>query len=448
MNREEYLLKPFIDNADLMKDRVAAGIEANRKGRVHFRVVDKEGKPVPGVRIRYNQRTHDFHYGANLFMLDEFETEEKNAAYREAFKDHFNFATLPFYWDTLEPEEGKPRYDKNSPKVYRRPAPDLCLEYCEANGITPKAHCLNYDHFCPEWLNKYTAEQQWHLLEQRFQQCADRYARRIPGWEVTNESYWGHSTTKMYFDPLFMERSFRMAERIFPQNELICNEGGEPFREPFRYNRNPYFMQIERAKLKGARIDTVGFQYHIWSNPQNEEEVVSHQCDLENMFRVFDTFQDAFHCPMQMTEVTFPCHDPHSKEAEDLQAELLKNLYTVWFSVPNMEAIIYWNLVDGYAYGATPGDFNNGENRLAGGLMHFDLTPKPALKMIRSLFNDVWHTQGEAVSAADGSVVIKGFYGEYDVEIIANGKSEKRSYHLEKKPSFRVDFGLPTLTVG
>ena len=44
--------------------------------------------------------------------------------------------------------------------------------------------------------------------------------------------------------------------------------------------------------------------------------------------------------------------------------------------------------------------------------------------------------------------MIKGFYGEYDVEIIANGKSEKRSYHLEKKPSFRVDFGLPTLTVG
>lgn len=447
MNREEYLLKPFLDNADLMNDRVQAGIEANRKGRVHFRVVDKEGNPVPGVRIRYNQKTHDFHYGANLFMLDEFESEEKNAAYREVFKDHFNFATLPFYWDTLEPEEGKPRYDKNSPKVYRRPAPDLCLEYCEANGITPKAHCLHYDHFSPAWLNKYTAEQQWHLLEQRFRQCSERYARRIPGWEVTNESYWGHSTTKMYFDPLFMERSFGMAARLFPQNELICNEGGEPFREPFHYNRNPYFMQIERAKLKGARIDTVGFQYHIWSNPENEAEVVARQCNLENMFRVFDTFQDAFHCPMQMTEVTFPCHDPNSREAEDLQAELLKNLYTVWFSVPNMEAVIYWNLVDGYAYGAVPGDFNNGENRLAGGLMHFDLTPKPALKMLRHLFTEVWHTQGEAVSAADGSVAIKGFYGEYDVEVIAGDKVKKMTYHLEKKPTFRVDYDLPTLTL-
>ena len=46
MNREEYLLKPFLDNADLMNDRVQAGIEANRKGRVHFRVVDAEGKPL------------------------------------------------------------------------------------------------------------------------------------------------------------------------------------------------------------------------------------------------------------------------------------------------------------------------------------------------------------------------------------------------------------------
>ena len=448
MTREEYMLKPFKDNADLIAERSKAGIENGRKGFCTIALKDENGAPVREATVKLTQKTHDFKYGANIFMIDEFETEEKNAAYREVFKQHFNMATVPFYWDTLEPEEGKPRFAKDSPRVYRRPAPDLCLEYCEENGITPKAHCLHYDHFEPKWLQKYDEPTQWKKLDKRMAECAERYARRIHGWEVTNESYWGHSTTKMYFDPLFMERSFRMAERIFPQNELICNEGGEPFREPFRYNRNPYFMQIERAKLKGARIDTVGFQYHIWSNPQNEEEVVSHQCDLENMFRVFDTFQDAFHCPMQMTEVTFPCHDPHSKEAEDLQAELLKNLYTVWFSVPNMEAIIYWNLVDGYAYGATPGDFNNGENRLAGGLMHFDLTPKPALKMIRSLFNDVWHTQGEAVSAADGSVVIKGFYGEYDVEIIANGKSEKRSYHLEKKPSFRVDFGLPTLTVG
>jgi hypothetical protein len=43
-------------------------------------------------------------------MLDELETEEKNEKYKKYFAELFNMATLPFYWDTLEPEKGKPRY--------------------------------------------------------------------------------------------------------------------------------------------------------------------------------------------------------------------------------------------------------------------------------------------------------------------------------------------------
>ena len=71
-------------------------------------------------------------YGANVFVLAKFESDGDNAEYRRFFKEHFNLATIPFYWDSLEPEEGKPRYDKNSKKVYRRP-PDRCINYCKEN---------------------------------------------------------------------------------------------------------------------------------------------------------------------------------------------------------------------------------------------------------------------------------------------------------------------------
>lgn len=60
-------------------------------------------------------------------MLDEFDHAEENQNYREVFKKCFNLATIPFYWDGLEPEQGKPRYDKDSPKVWRRPAPSFAL---------------------------------------------------------------------------------------------------------------------------------------------------------------------------------------------------------------------------------------------------------------------------------------------------------------------------------
>ena len=33
--------------------------------------------------------------------------KEKNRAYEEAFLQLFNFATVPFYWDDLEPEPGQ-----------------------------------------------------------------------------------------------------------------------------------------------------------------------------------------------------------------------------------------------------------------------------------------------------------------------------------------------------
>lgn len=425
------MLKPFRDNEDIIKERTAAGIENARKGFATVKVVDADGKPVPGAKISVRQKTHDFGYGANIFMLDEFETEEKNAEYRRVFREYFNMATVPFYWDTLEPDEGHPRFAKDSKKVYRRPAPDLCLEYCEENGIRPKAHCLNYDHFVPAWLKRYTAAEQWMKLEERYRLCAERYAARIKGWEVTNELWWQEAQTKMYFDPEFMERSFRMAERVFPQNELIANEGGEPFRGYFHHNRDRYYMQIERAKLKGARIDTIGFQYHVWSDPTNEAGIVARQFDPVNMFRVFDTF-DTFGCPYQMTEVTFPCHDNTSREAEDIQAEVLKNLYTIWFGVTNMEAVIYWNLVDGYAFNAEPGDFSNGENKLAGGLMRFDMTPKPALGVLKKLFTEEWHTEKDIVADDGGRARFKGFYGNYDITVHADGREITVPAHLEK----------------
>ncbi len=441
MTRQEYMLKPLIDNEDITAERTRAGIENHRKGFATVKVVRADGSPVEDAAVRVIQRTHDFKYGANLFMLDEFECEEKNAEYRRVFKDYFNFATLPFYWSTLEPEDGKPRYAADSPKVYRRPAPDLCLEYCEENGITPKAHCLNYDHFSPDWIASYPAAEQWKRLEKRFAECAERYAGRIHGWEVTNESYWQDAKSKMYYNPEYMERSFRLAERYFMNNELICNEGGEPFRGFFLYNRNPYFMQVERALLKGARIDTVGFQYHVWTSaePAAEKAVVAQQFDPVNMYRVYDTFATLGR-PFQMTEITFPCHDPESREAEDLQAEVLRRLYTIWFGVPNMEAVIYWNVVDGYAFNAEPGDFTAGENRLAGGLMHFDMTPKPALKVIKQLFEQEFHTDTIVKTDERGKARFKGFYGCYDVEISVGGSSYKKTLHLEKGPDTNPEF--------
>ena len=110
---------------------------ADVKGAV-LNIQTADGSALPeDITVEVKQTAHKFKFGANLFMLDECETAEKNAIYREKFPEFLNLATLPFYWSDLEPEEGKPRFAADSPKVYRRPATDLCVDYCLENGIEP-----------------------------------------------------------------------------------------------------------------------------------------------------------------------------------------------------------------------------------------------------------------------------------------------------------------------
>lgn len=107
-------MKAAEDSRELLEGRVKSDIEKYRKGwcKLHFK--DANGKPLRNARVQVNQVSHDFGFGANIFMLDEFDHAEENQNYREVFKKCFNLATIPFYWDGLEPEQGKPRYDKDS----------------------------------------------------------------------------------------------------------------------------------------------------------------------------------------------------------------------------------------------------------------------------------------------------------------------------------------------
>jgi hypothetical protein len=87
--------------------------------------------------------------------------------------------------------------------------------------------------------------------------------------------------------------------------------------------------------------------------------------------------------PIEFTEVTIPTFGD-SLEDEEIQAQLLKNLYSVWFSHPAVNTIVYWNQFDGHCYDAGPGATWN-ENNCRGGLFHKDLTPKKSAEVYKKL---------------------------------------------------------------
>ena len=81
MSRRDTALRYYNEQKELTETRVNSGIELYRKGNVNITVKDKDGNLVKGAKVFVNHKNHEFRFGANIFMLDEFECEEKNVKY-------------------------------------------------------------------------------------------------------------------------------------------------------------------------------------------------------------------------------------------------------------------------------------------------------------------------------------------------------------------------------
>lgn len=435
-------LKYYEENKELFNGRVKGDIEKYRKGWHKIRVSDSNGNPQKGLKFKVNQKTHDFGFGANIFMLDEFDNPEYNEIYREEFKKYFNLATVPFYWDCLEPEKGKPRYEKNSVKVWRRPAPELCMEYCKENGITPKLHCLVYELWLPKWLPLDDLKTMEKLYEERFRQISERFSGRMLEFEVINELLLEqHWKTKSVISNKrdIIEWSFGLARKYLPKETLVINEGNPLIELSNSRYRNPYFMMIDSALKNGAQIDKIGMQHHIFTGAEdktqedyeNSVKKGNNLVDPQKIFKGLDVISE-FGLPLEMTEVTIPTFG-ETDEDEELQADLLELLYSVWFSHPAMQDIIYWNVPDGYAYDNGAG-WN--ENKCHGGLWHHDLTPKKSALRLRKLINEVWHTDIELTTDENGYAEFRGFYGDYTAEL----KGKTLNFGIHKSDGLITDF--------
>lgn len=273
--------------------------------------------------------------------------------------------------------------------------------------------------FFPDWLADKSVMEVKFELERRFSEIAERYADRIHTIEVTNEMMWDVGKTKFYRADDYLEWCYKTAEKYFTNNQLVINEWSGLWYDTWE-TVSPYYMMIENTILKGGRIDAIGMQYHMFQKREEEKNNIQKAYNPVKLYSIMDTYAKLKR-PIQITEVTVPAYSNDSAD-EEIQAQIIENLYSIWFSHANVEQIIYWNLVDGYAAFAPQGDMTSGENYYYGGLLRFDMTPKPSYYTIKNLFQKKWHTSETITTGSDGSAVFKGFKGKYEVTVVADGK--------------------------
>ncbi len=394
--------------------RIDADIRSNRMADACLKLSVK-----PGDEVTIEQISHDFLFGGNIFLFGDLKTPEKNKRYEDTFGTLFNAATVPFYWRTLELEQGKPRYEMDSSYEYRRPPPDPVVAFCESKGINMNGHAIIYGmrrwgH--PTWMPEDRKAME-PLFEAHVRELAQRYKDRVQRWDVVNESIDQSKRGRMPDDYTF--KTFTWAMRDFPASVRFgINDCDIHWGPSLRY------VEIVRDLIdRGVRIDTVGVQMHIF-NPK-ESSSIANGADIltpAKNFAVLDCLTDAGR-PIHISEVTVSAPDG-SNAGREIQAEIARNLYRLWFSYPKAMGITWWNVVDG---GAAPGEPS------FSGLYDKDMNPKPVCRALDQLINNEWKTRLTVKAGEDGVVAFRGFKGRYCVSYTDTlGVAKRAEFHLSK----------------
>lgn len=399
-----------------VQQKIEEDIGKNRKADAVLRFE----KSLAGKEVRVEQVSHDFLFGGNIFLFGDLKTPEKNKKYEDTFGTLFNAATVSFYWKTLEPEQGKPRFESVSSYEFRRPPTDPVVDFCESKGIDMNGHAIIYGmrrwgH--PEWMPEDREKMEAHF-ESHIRTLAERYKGRIRRWDVVNESTDQANRGMMPDD--YTYKSFAWAEKYFPASvKLNINDSDMHWEMPL-YRR---YLEIVRNLIdRGIRMDQVGMQMHIF-NPEESRKIAGGADILtpEKLYERLDYMSGA-NRPLHVSEVTVSAPDS-TGEGLTIQAEITKNLYRLWFSHPNVMGITWWNVVDG---GAAPGEPS------ISGLYNREMTPKPAYYVLDSLINREWKTNQTARIDQNGQLKFRGFKGRYRVSWKDDkGKEQTAEFYLK-----------------
>ncbi len=396
---------------DYYLERADLEIENHRKG--NFRLTITENKaPLTDIKISYVLKRHDFAFGCNIFMLDQYAEPSRQETYLTQWKKLFNTAVVPLYWEGTEPTEGELRYEAAGARsIYRRPTVERVVEYCKENNIVMKGHPLFWHEFIPKWL-----PDDWSkllpLIEKRFSEISSRYADEIPVFDCVNEPgrIWDmtheHRTDgyKMITPPDgYLEEIFALGKKYFPNNTLILNEAVSSALCEFKGIYGSYYQLIERLLAEGLKIDNIGLQCHCKDDLRYQNIF-----DARRFYGVLDGYAKLGK-PLVLSEIGL------SSEDEELQAKAAEQIYKICFSHPAMNGIFWWNLDDDGILQNMDRVEAAGENLPFGGLCRRG-REKKVYKTLNRLINHEWHTEG-SLTSDKGDFTFRGFYGTYTVTV-------------------------------
>ena len=413
-------------------------VEKHRKGEARLRFVSTDGRPARDLEVEITQKTQDFLFGNLIFDLVRNNPPYRPDLFKQRFLELFNFAIFPFYWPSYEKTPGQPEWHSLMP----------VLEWCRANGVTPKGHPLvwPYSAGVPEWLYDMPEGTVETLIKARVTNLVKGFAPWIHVWDVTNEAVnhisWDEAThpdfRSRYHEvsmwrgievsgafkreiPIpeaadWVEESFCWAYAANPQATLIVNDYNQEYEPKVRQR---FFDLIRELQQRGTPVSGIGLQVHP----------VNHWLWPHEIWDTLEMYAE-LGCPIHITELHQPAWDQEIEGGWrkgiwtlEAQAEFVEQVYRQCFGHPSVVSINYWGFSDRNIW--IPG----------GGLIDSEYRPKPVFKTLKSLIKGEWMTAPfTAHTDENGEIAFHGFYGGYQaVRRLAGYQHPTWDFHLAEK---------------
>jgi GH35 family endo-1,4-beta-xylanase len=383
-------------------------IEKIRKDDFRIRIRDDAGAPLAGAKVKYTLRRHGFGFGTAVdgaFLLGDGPDSRR---YRETIDRCFSRVVYEneFKWHTWE------RHDEA-----RRNVSLESIDWFTTRGIAMRGHVLVWPSWQylpqsardlrdqPDALRKHT--------EQHIRGMVTRTRGRFSDWDVINEPFAHNDLMKILGDEVMVEW-FKAASESDPEVKLFLNDYAGLANEGLDTPHKDHFEKTTRFLIdKGAPIDGIGLQCHFgWS-------VTPPEAALKELDR-----WGALGLEVQITEFDMETTD------EELQADYTRDLLTLAFSHPSVTAIMIWGFWEGRHW------------KPDAALWRRDWSIKPNGKVWTDLTLGEWHTQGEAVTDAEGWISFRGFHGSYEIETASRGSGAPQQVTLDKTtPVAQIELG-------
>lgn len=371
------------------------------------------------------------------------------------------------YWTRQENPMEQPHW--------RRPSTDQIVEYCESRGVAIHGHTIIWGTKIeyPEWIvdEMMVPEEKAKMLEliesrdtpypdtlryryskaydamsasalesmfpvftrtldtlyaRRITELAEHYGSRIGSWDVVNESAadWvlgevpagaGLCKSSRYgiLQGDYVYKSFKTAAEVFPAGvALNIND----------YRIDPVPAQVEELISRGARVDVIGSQMHIFDPEESRRISQGSEVHGPAMERRHMETLSRPGLPIHLSEITIaaPGTDPGSRM---VQAIIARNLYRMWFSQEKMTGITWWNLVDDGGIATEP---------VTSGIFTGEMEAKPVFYALDELINHEWKTSLTVSPAKDGTISFRGFRGKYKITYTdRRGREKVVEYELK-----------------